>query len=359
MFSALDNVLVDIDEVKARGLRGLLDDKYTCSGCGGKVVAKLGNKNVNHFAHFKIVSCDGNPMTNLHKVAEQIVYDNKSVFLPYCSAQTGISDEVIICTEQRGLVADKAFLELTDFITGKRPDVALWFDDRPIYVEIAVTSFCNEEKIQSYRDAGKECIEFDLSQVRRIITKNDLKKLILGSDCKPEALVRWLHHAGYSAALLKAEKDNMSKKMALKKKAEAENRAREVSKKKKVLAIAESKQKAKTLKAERRIELIAALDSRNKGLPISDWKQDMVWYYDVLKGNMKAIDWKEKRNAANGRCPYLDKELTKYAGEIAKESIFRRHANWEAKFTENDVKREANRLANEEHEKLKNHKDNN
>jgi hypothetical protein len=76
-----------------------------------------------------------------------------------------------------------------------RPDIMITRGDRELLVEIAVTHFCDHEKIAKLRARGLPAIEIDLSSVPRLAGHEQHVEQIL--SVAPRA---WLHNAKISAA---------------------------------------------------------------------------------------------------------------------------------------------------------------
>lgn len=342
VFSKSDNGLVDIATVtdrkrleqkvgsglhdqKVRG--GLLDSNYVCSGCGGNVVARLGSKNAHHFAHHTTTNCIGNPTTNLHNLAEEIIIKQFSVYLPFLTVKSGGSRWLKVCNEDRSFLALQASGEQTDNETKRVPDVVLALGSYELIIEVAVTHFCDDEKKKEYRDAKKPSIEVDLSRVRRNISKADLTKLLMGDCSKPDKLFSWIYHPNYDAALIAIEFEEDVKRQ--KKIAKQERIKQEVEEKARLILLkAQEKAKLSVLQAEKdkkywRNQQKKSLGLLAKGVKLTNCQQDLVWYYHVYKKKMRAADWKYKRSQLSDICTYLDNIVFELGGQIAEEKIIR------------------------------------
>lgn len=341
VFSKSDNGLVDIATVadrrrleqKVRG--GLLDSNYACSGCGGSVVARIGPKNAHHFAHHVTTNCIGNPTTNLHNLAEEIIIKQFSVYLPFLTVKRGESRWLKVCNEDRSYIALQATGEQTDTETKRVPDVVLALGSYELIIEVAVTHFCDDEKKKEYRNAKKPSIEIDLSRVKRNISKADLTSLLMGDSCNPGKLFSWIYHPDYDAAVmvLEFEKEvkrqkKIARQEAIKK--EAEEKAR--------LALIKAQEKAdlSALKTENdrkywKHQQQKSLRLREQGAKLTNCQQDLAWYYDVYKKKMRAVDWKYKRSQLDEICTYLNHIISEFEGQIAEENI--------ARVEENEAKR--------------------
>ena len=66
-----------VDEVSS----GLACD-CVCPHCQTPLIAKKGNRNRHHFAHYKKIDCDGSAETILHILGKQILSNASFLFIP-------------------------------------------------------------------------------------------------------------------------------------------------------------------------------------------------------------------------------------------------------------------------------------
>lgn len=160
--------------------RGLACNCF-CFECGEPVIARKGDKNEHHFAHVNNKeSCTITPESVLHKYAKQVILEQKYIKLPKTETQ-----------EERIWHFDKLIPEQT---IGKiRPDLVASIDKGVmIFIEIAVTSFVDEEKLAYIQHLDVPVIELDLSQFHKRnfdIPSNEARDYIL-LNCYNK---KWLH----------------------------------------------------------------------------------------------------------------------------------------------------------------------
>lgn len=161
--------------------RGLACNCF-CFECGEPVVARKGEKNEHHFAHANNKeSCTINPESILHKYAKQVILEQKFIKLP----DTNIKGEEQIWH------FDKVIPEQT---IGKiRPDLVASVDKSVmIFIEIAVTSFVDNDKLAYIQHLDIPILEIDLSQFHKLnfdIPSQEAKDYIL-LNCYNKT---WLH----------------------------------------------------------------------------------------------------------------------------------------------------------------------
>lgn len=127
-----------------------------CFECSEPVVAKKGDKNEHHFAHSSNKeSCHINPESILHKFAKQVIMEAKAVVLPPLPN----TDEVEAKTWQfTRLIEEQA-------VGSIRPDIVASIDDETVFIEVAVTSFVDIDKLDFIKRLGIKTVEIDLSEI--------------------------------------------------------------------------------------------------------------------------------------------------------------------------------------------------
>lgn len=184
MFVALNQNarLITIDQA----LRGL-SCNCTCVCCGEAVIARKGMIREHHFAHHSNKeSCFIQRESLLHLYAKEVICENLGLQLPpmpgvYPDSQDPTSWWDFIKVDQE--VPKPGF----------QPDlVAHLNDDTELFIEVAVTSFIDEEKLQRIKAVGVKTIELDLSELlysKLPVPSPEVKKLIL----EQTAYITWIY----------------------------------------------------------------------------------------------------------------------------------------------------------------------
>lgn len=157
-----------------------------CAECKGRLVAKHPTKNiVKHFSHHNSESCAGGFETALHKAAKQVILDNKEILLPELNASTYLTDiETRTHVEKQKTITprmvklDSVVDESRDY-QGVIPDIVAIVRDKLLFIEIAVTHFVDQEKLEKLKTLGHATLEIDLSDSPRIPTMDDIKRLVI------------------------------------------------------------------------------------------------------------------------------------------------------------------------------------
>ena len=159
-----------------------------CYGCGRALVAKNGgNQNRHHFAHQPdqvTANCATAGETALHFLAKEIIARHRRVTLPATSI-LGIDGGTVEVTPERSIDLTDVCLEV---VAGEVvPDVtATMPDGRRIFIEIANTHLCGQEKIEKLDDMGVEVLEIMVSEYKDH-PLDDLDGIIL--DIAPRRLL--------------------------------------------------------------------------------------------------------------------------------------------------------------------------
>ncbi len=127
-----------------------------CFECGEPVVARKGEKNEHHFAHFNNKeSCTIHPESILHKFAKQVIMQERYLTLPPLPDDKNSEDKTwqfdhLIEEQSVGCI---------------RPDIVATVDDEMMFIEVAVTSFIDTDKADFIKLLGIKTIEIDLREM--------------------------------------------------------------------------------------------------------------------------------------------------------------------------------------------------
>lgn len=180
--------MVCIDSVK----RGL-DCNCFCPKCKERLIARLGKgKRQPHFAHQKESNCQGSYMTALHRLAEQIISDEKAVMAPaYEDIPKHLFSFKHVEVEQR---TDRNDMQ---------PDlVGITEDDKRWHIEIRNTHEVDETKIDKIKESNITCLEIDV----RDRTLENLKSFLLESTDNR----KWINNPYYKKQIKEAKQKVVS-----------------------------------------------------------------------------------------------------------------------------------------------------
>lgn len=141
------NLLVNIEQAT----RGLACQCF-CFECGEAVIAKKGEIKEHHFAHANNKeSCNIRPESILHKYAKQVIMEQKQIYLP------------ALTNDGKDKLWQFHSINAEQSVGNIRPDLVAIGDDDMIFIEVAVTSFIDDNKLKFIKKLGIKTIEIDLS----------------------------------------------------------------------------------------------------------------------------------------------------------------------------------------------------
>lgn len=182
-----------------------LQENCFCFDCGARLVARKGETNADHFSHYPKDQddreCHWGYETELHVLAKEIIANTKSLELPIgtIEPQSELVHFQDIYLEQK---------------VGKRiPDlVAYTISGDCIHIEIAVTHFCDREKINELKRNNINCAEVELG-----FSDNDSELITTEyvADALKYAPIKWLSLNNTSDIALKTFNHNKLKQLNL------------------------------------------------------------------------------------------------------------------------------------------------
>lgn len=173
--------MVSIDSVE----KGL-SCNCRCPKCNADLIAKHGSGVRHpHFAHKNDSDCQGANESALHRLAKQIIEEEKSVMVP----------KYLDIKEQR-LSFVKVEIEKRDDRKDLQPDiVGITEDDLRWAIEIRNTHEVDDNKFVKLKESEITCLEIDVSD----ISLDDLKRFLLESvDCR-----EWINNPNYDLQIEK------------------------------------------------------------------------------------------------------------------------------------------------------------
>jgi hypothetical protein len=192
-FGLKDGVMVEVSDVESGRACGCV-----CPACKRPLQARKGQIKAHYFAHHstaEAVPCASGFETSIHLMAKQIVDEDRSLVFPELIIRQEAEDLLggyhseEIWLEKSGVRFFDS-VELEKGLDDMRPDITAYVGDEPILIEVAVTSFADDDKKRKIRKRQLPAIEIDLRSINYTITKNDLRELF-NSASTPN---KWLSH---------------------------------------------------------------------------------------------------------------------------------------------------------------------
>lgn len=206
-----DGLIVSIDEVQ-RGLACAC----TCPGCRSPLIARQGEVRAWHFAHSHGVDCPWAAESALHLAAKEIIRRRRGMALPSFT----VSDRVVLEDGRSGEGCEtlpEAWMDFDQVTleeqTGEmRGDVMARMGDYALIVEIAVTHFVDETKLEKIKALGLPVIEIQIDpQLRETWTWDALEEMVIESTSDKTWLFNPEHAALKAAAQEKARAQALAK----------------------------------------------------------------------------------------------------------------------------------------------------
>lgn len=177
-----DNQLVYIDKVENG-----LECECNCPNCGQPLIAYNNpkNKKARHFQHQNLRDCAGIYETIIHFLTKEIIQEQGFLTVPDVDYQLSeyaqSYDQQIIQSSGKVTRSKKVYfdtIEIEKSVGNFRPDLKCTIKGKTVYVEVAVTHFVDKEKTDKIFKDGNPVLEIDLSNESRILTKEQLDKIL-------------------------------------------------------------------------------------------------------------------------------------------------------------------------------------
>ena len=177
-----DGRLYDVDEVE----NGLACECH-CPGCGVVLIARHGEVNRHHFAHYGHQPCDYGLEAGIRQAVKEVLDRRREIRLPAVTMDFGENlTEVVIQPEQTVQLDD---VELVDEGT-KLPDVVVVRGDRRLYIDVQVTKGMNSNRLAALQDQGTGVLQVSMSHFDDGVRMKDIEELVVdGVEAKS-----WLSH---------------------------------------------------------------------------------------------------------------------------------------------------------------------
>lgn len=188
-----DGNIIHVDEVE----NGLACN-CSCPDCGISLIAfnRVGNKRINHFQHTSKSDCKNAYETALHYLAKQIILETKTLLVPDINYKlSSYAEAYHAATRSSEKKTTKKLLHFTKVEIEKsekqfRPDLKCYVGDKLLLIEIAVTHFVDNEKLDKVYKNNIPLLEIDLSGIDRLLHKDKLKEILHGKHNK----MKWIHN---------------------------------------------------------------------------------------------------------------------------------------------------------------------
>ena len=183
-YAIKDGNLTHISEVE-RGLKC----GCVCPACHEVLIARKGKKMMHHFAHKSTENCAYGYETSLHLAAKEILAGTKKIIIPGTYVKFYSHKQTICLSKSTEVTIEKVQLEHR--FRNVIPDVIIYVDGKPLFIEIFVTHPIDDEKLDKLKELGISTIEIDLSSIDHSVTTEELSDILL----KDNELKYWKYNA--------------------------------------------------------------------------------------------------------------------------------------------------------------------
>lgn len=163
-----------------------------CPGCGMDLQARIGKIKQPHFSHNN-AKCDlkSAQQSALHILAKEIIEEEKKIRCPdvvFDTSDLNLDSKYFVYgSYDKKVFKKRGLLNCETIVLEKRvsdiiPDIVVTSGSRTFFIEIAVTHFIDEAKLEKIRKIKIPTLEINLSDViDSPISKEELKEIIVNS----------------------------------------------------------------------------------------------------------------------------------------------------------------------------------
>lgn len=173
-----------------------------CPACKMPLVAKQ-NAATPHFAHAQDENCSKGLETAVHLAVKQIIAEKKQVRLPVMTWKNPLprKDEAKLLHKQQLIQLESVVLEQQ--VDNFKPDIVVISGNSTYFIEVAVTHFVDEEKLQKIISRKIPTFEIDVSRLKNGFTLAELESVLFESKSYP---AEWTYHPSIEELNIEAKK---------------------------------------------------------------------------------------------------------------------------------------------------------
>lgn len=173
-----------------------------CPGCEAPLLAKKGDKVVWHFAH-ESAACDNGTETAIHRMAKQILAEDRTVALPGVDVSVSAIDAYGQEKKASMRIAPPTIVQYHDVLLevakdSRRPDAVGTGGSatQEHYIEVFVRHAVDDVKAAEFQARDAICFEICLDDIQGSLTTDTLRDAVTAS---PER-IRWISYPGWAEA---------------------------------------------------------------------------------------------------------------------------------------------------------------
>jgi hypothetical protein len=180
-------------------------EEYFCADCGGKFIAVQPSdpRKQWFFRHEVLGDCEGSRETAIHRMAKQILVEERKIMLPYLLMKPDpeVYREYKYHREIKLYRLGERKLYHFDAVEdevwekGRKPDIVAVSGDRKLFVEIVVTHDIDEEKLNWMREQNISTLRASFSGLPYTSTERDVRRCLMTGWLDGVNILQWVHHA--------------------------------------------------------------------------------------------------------------------------------------------------------------------
>ena len=179
--------------------------EYFCADCGNKLFAVQPSdpKKQWFFRHEVLSECEGARETAIHKMAKQILVEERKIMLPYLLMKPEpevyrkykYHEEIKLYRLGKRILFHFDTVQEEVWQNGRTPDIVAVSGERKLFVEIVVTHDIDEQKLSWIRERNISTLRVSLSGLPYAANKDDVRRCLMTGWLNRINIIDWVHHA--------------------------------------------------------------------------------------------------------------------------------------------------------------------
>ena len=186
-----------------------------CPGCGDRLVAnhtRVSSRR-SYFSHYAGSNCSTGYESALHLAAKRVLLESKEILVPgieitghYADQENSVSTSSTISVKSKILTLEQVEEEVRQF-DGIVPDIVAKYQGKTLFIEIAVTHYVDEIKLEKLQKLGFPVLEISLEPNSSIPNLEEVRDLVINKNNNR----KWLVNPKIEQLKLTAEKEAKTK----------------------------------------------------------------------------------------------------------------------------------------------------
>ncbi len=180
-------------------------DEYFCADCGCQfvVVQPSDPRKQWFFRHQVLGDCEGSRETAIHRMAKQMLVEERKVMLPYLLMKPDpeiyreykYHREIKLYRLGERKIYHFDAVEDEVWEKGRTPDIVAVSSDRKLFVEIVVTHDIDEDKLNWIREQNISTLRVSFRGLPYTSSERDVRRCLMTGWLNSVNIMHWVHHA--------------------------------------------------------------------------------------------------------------------------------------------------------------------